>query len=608
MRAAALAVGHVPTPARAVRVARNTAVWQVAAFGGFLTTGVALWVLSLSSIPLDEMTDLGLGSVLPPGIWIGIGLVTVACAIAWRAASVPMMALGVLATIVVLHGLGVLGEPTMRFATAWQHVGIADYIATHGAVDPNIDAYFNWPGFFILGAFITKTLGIDNIEPIARYAPLFYNALYVLPLAAIGRSLFVDRRTVWLGIWLFFVCNWIGQDYFSPQGFGIFLYLVLIAVVLRWFKGVPRAASSDGRRWSRFTQRAWIVADTPSTPIQRVVLIAAILLIALAVVASHQLTPFALVTATLALRLVGWDRLRTLPVALLLMTMLWASYMAVTYLAGHIGDLTGDVGQVNDTVNVSVNGRITGSSGHEAIVKLRLIVMAGFWGIAMLAFLRQAIRRELTLGLFALAFAPFPLLALQSYGGEVVLRIALFSLPFMAFAAATLFVPADRAKPIRSLASVGLACFAVVLLAAFPFTRYGNERMDYYSKAELDATNALYKLAPQGSALFAASWALPWRYQHYADYYYYSSLTDGKPQLDFDEPDPQRLSAAVAARMREAQEPNAFLVIAKSTAAQTDLFGPFKKGSQDRLRRILMTAPEFRVIYTNPDATVFQLR
>ena len=56
-----------------------------------------------------------------------------------------------------------------------------------------------------------------------------------------------DRRVVWLGAWLFFVANWVGQDYFSPQAFAFFLYLVLLGVVVRWL-----GARGDGEPlWAR---------------------------------------------------------------------------------------------------------------------------------------------------------------------------------------------------------------------------------------------------------------------------------------------------------------------------------------------------------------------
>jgi hypothetical protein len=180
----------------------------------------------------------------------------------------------------------------------------------------------------------------------------------------------------------------------------------------------------------------------------------------------------------------------------------------------------------------------------------------------------------------------------------------------MAFAAATLFVSRDpdraRDRPGSPFALVALAGLAVALLVAWPFNRYGNERMDHFPQDEVAAMQELYRVAPEGSALFAASWALPWRYEHYADYYYYSSLSD--LQLNFDEPDPAKLAAAVAERMRSADVERAYVVIATTTIAQNDLFGPWKPGAQVRLRDVLTASPLFRVVFANPDTTILQLR
>jgi hypothetical protein len=607
----------IAAPSRRATVLRSCGGigWPVAIASLLLAAGVALWWLSLPAIHLERMTDVGLASVLPAGTWISFALVTAGCAIAWRQGSTVLLVVGILATILVLYGLGVLAEPTMRFATSWQHVGIADYIATHGTVDPQIDAYFNWPGFFILSGFLSSVAGLHDIEPIARVAPLFYNVMYLPPLVAIGTALFTDRRVVWLGVWMFFVSNWIGQDYFSPQGLGFFLYLVVIAVLLRRFKGFPRPRYTSGGRWrrrsgrrSRLTANATVPADLASTPAQRVLLLAAILLITVAIVGSHQLTPFALIGATAALTFVGWCRARTLWVGMLLITLLWAAYLAVTYLSGHLAELTGQVGAVDSTVNASVGGRLHGSSGHEFIVKLRLVTILLLWFVAMLGFLRRARSGALVVGAVVLAVSPFPLLGLQSYGGEVLLRIALFSMPFMSLAAASLFVPATRHRRITRPAWVALALFGVMLVALFPFNRYGNERMDAYSKQELAAVDALYRVAPHGSALFAASWALPWRYRHYADYYYYSSLTDRAPEIDLDDPDRARLVREVAKRLAAPDASEAFLVITNSTGAQSDLFGPWRPGAQVRLRETLAASTRFRVVYQNPDAVVFELQ
>ncbi|MBA2633472.1 MAG: hypothetical protein H0U86_10825, partial [Chloroflexi bacterium] len=499
---------------RAVPSWRTQITADVAVALALLGSGIVVWVLSLDAIALDDMTDVGLASALPLGIWVSFGLVTAGCAVAWRTGRSALMAAGVLSTILVLHGLGVLGEPTMRFGVSWQHVGVADYIATHGSVDPRIDAYFNWPGFFVLTAFLSDVAGLENTEPIARYAPLFYNAMYLLPLLVIGRALFEDARLIWLGIWLFFVNNWIGQDYYSPQGLGLFMYLVVLAVLLRWFKSAP-PAFRPGQRWCRLREwlaaRATRIADAPSEPAQRVVLIGAIVLVMAAVVGSHQLTPFAIVAAVTALVLIEWCGLRTLPVALLLIALLWTAYLATTYLDGHLSTLAQEVGAVDTSLDRNVAGRLHGSAGHELVVRLRLAAAALLWLAAAGGFVRGARRGYARPAVAVLAVAPFPLLGLQSYGGEVALRIALFALPFMAFLAASLVVPATKA-PVSIKASALLACVATVLVMLFPFTRYGNERMDYYSPAELAGVRALYRLAPHGSFLVGGTDALPWRY------------------------------------------------------------------------------------------------
>jgi len=612
----------VPASGRSRQLSRNAIGWQSVIAITLIGIGVGVWWLSLSAIALGQMTDLGLGSVLPAGTWLSIGLVTVGWVFAWRSGNDFLIVTGILATILVLFGLGVFGEPTLRFATTWTHVGIANYIATHGSVNPNIDAYFNWPGFFILSAFISEVAGLKNIIPVARGAPLFFNVMYMLPLVSIGRSLFHDRRVVWLGVWLFFVNNWIGQDYYSPQGLGFFMYLVVIAVLLRWFKGMPKSGmASDGQRWrlgllkplarvaQSLTRKATIVADAPSIGSQRLILITSILVITAAVVASHQLTPFALVVSSAALVLIGWCQLRTLPLGILLITLLWSAYMAVTYLFGHLQSLTSSVGAISSTVGSNVGDRLTGSVGHEYIVKLRLITTGVLWSIAALAFVKQAVRGRLMIGLAVLALSAFPLVFIQSYGGELVLRVALFSMPFMVFAAASLFVPADIQTPMSRMAVAAVVCYGALLLLTFPFNRYGNERMDYFSKAEVAGVQALYRIAPTGASLYAADDSLPWRYEKYADYYYYFSLADSNSDVNLDLKDSRKVTREVAAFMRpQYGSKSSFLIITKSTEAESDLFGPWERGAQVRLRRILSVSPYFRVVYQNPDAAVFELK
>src|SRR5262249_40210758 len=142
--------------------------------------------------------------------------------------------------------------------------GLTEYLMRTGRVDPYLDAYFSWPGFFIFSALLVKTMGVASILSFAAWSSFALNLLFVGPLYSIYSSFTSDRRLVWLGIWFFALSNWIGQDYYAPQGFDFFLYLVVIAIMLRWLKKKSPAFICDpGKsadppvgRWRRFF--AWL--------------------------------------------------------------------------------------------------------------------------------------------------------------------------------------------------------------------------------------------------------------------------------------------------------------------------------------------------------------
>ena len=64
----------------------------------------------------------------------------------------------------------------------------------------------------------------------------------------------MDGRAVWAGVWIFFATNWVGQDYFSPQGLVYALYLVVLAILLTWFAGPPGGRRRVFRLPARFAR------------------------------------------------------------------------------------------------------------------------------------------------------------------------------------------------------------------------------------------------------------------------------------------------------------------------------------------------------------------
>ncbi|WP_446215624.1 hypothetical protein [Micromonospora sp. IBHARD004] len=106
-------------------------------------------------------------------------------------------------------------------------------------------------------------------------------------------------------------------------------------------------------------------------------------------------------------------------------------------------------------------------------------------------------RRQGDLGLLTLAGAPFLLLAMQSYGGEILLRVYAFALPFMAILLAALLVPVWPARR-RVLAALTAGSLSTVLIGAFFGARYGNEAFEQVRPADHRAVEWLYAHAPAG--------------------------------------------------------------------------------------------------------------
>ena len=146
----------------------------------------------------------------------------------------------------MLHGATSLIDEEPAFNVVWRHAGVTDYVMTTGRVNPDIDAYFNWPGFFILAALVTRTAGLDSALGLSGWAPVAFELLYLPALVVISRAFTADRRLAWVAVWLFYVTNWVGQDYLSPQAMGYLLYLAMVAVILT---ALSRRAAPDLAGW-----------------------------------------------------------------------------------------------------------------------------------------------------------------------------------------------------------------------------------------------------------------------------------------------------------------------------------------------------------------------
>jgi hypothetical protein len=473
----------------------------------------------------------------------------------------------------------------------WRHAGFTDYFLRHGSTDTRLDAYFAWPGFFVALAFLTRASGLDTPEhllSVANWAPLFFNLLYGLVLFAIYSSLTSDRRVRWLALWFFFVNNWAGQDYMAPQALAYLLYLVLIWTVIRSFR--------TGPPWPSWLNRlARDRSETQSAGRLRLAPLIVVLAIFSALVVSHPLTPFFTLSAVFVLIVFGGVRPWWLLAVLLAVVGVWDALTMRDFLAGHSEVLTSVWSGISGKLDQNLAARIVGSPEHLFIVRLRLVMTASLWALAGLGALRLWRSRATQLTAVMLALAPLSMVPLQAYGGEMLIRAEFFALPFVTFLAAQLFYPLAT-SPDSWRKAVALLLTSILMVCAFLFTRFGNERQDYMPTAEVQASRYLYANAYPGTLLV---WApnLPVKYRDIEMYQY-----DDVNGNDLKTMDVKAFERRLISRNREAH-----VVITRSAKASVDMSSGLKPGSLDRFQAALEAAPDFHVVFYNQDAEIFVL-
>jgi len=587
--------------------AARAAEWLVVT--GVSVGSLALWLIAVRSVNLDAMTDVGLVSVLPA--WSYLAFVPIAAAFALildgERQSTWLLATIVVVLVLMLYGAVPFVEGEARFSPSWRHIGVIDFVTRHGGVEPTLDAYHNWPGLFILASAVAGALGLTDLTGVALWAPVWFNLLYLPVLFVLLDSLTDDRRAVWLGIWLFYLTDWIGQDYFSPQAFGFFLFLAMIAVLVRWLaardaagNGVFVAAGLPviGRLprpvrtvVDRVLQRDQMRAEGLS-PGARAGLMAAFLAIFGFTIAGHQLTPFFAVSAVAALVVLGRVRWPSLPIVMGVMVATWVAFMAVAFLIGHFQNVAGYVGTLSDSFVANLTARLLGSHGHLSVVYVRLAFAVGVWLLAGVGVLRRLHAGRWDVTAVALALAPFPLLAVQAYGGEMLLRIYLFSLPFMALLIAFAFLPRRREEPLQRFGVI-VVLLTMTAIPAFMVARYGNERIESFRPGEVAAVEQLYEMAPKGSMLIGVVGDVPWKNIRYEEYRYRPS-GDDTYYGDLN---------TMYAEMVQYNGP-VFLILTRTQSAYAEMILGASPRDWDAFEQQLFATGWFQIVSRTPDATI----
>ncbi|PJM96188.1 hypothetical protein [Streptomyces sp. CB01373] len=576
--------------------------------GCLLITALLLyWVpaLRLGDSDLDRMGGLGLISVLPLPTLAGAALLTgVFAALLWlRREHRTLLLVTLVATVVSLHALPAVIESAPRFATAWQHLGFIDFIDRTGSAVPDLDARWSWPGFFAVAAFVARACGLSDFTEVIRWWPLTVQLLYLPPMFLLTRSLRASWRARWTGVWIFVLSGWVGQDYFSPQGFTYLLYLAFVAILLVWFRA-PRML------WT--TARPGEAEVEPADRRQRAVLLLVVIGLFAASVPAHQLTPFVMLGVLAVLVLVRRSELRGLPVLFAVMAAFWLGFMAEPYWSGHFDELFGGVGGVGSNVSTSVSGRIQGGdSTHQLVLYARVLLAGSVMAAACWGWWRRREHKYRERSLLVLSFVPFLGFGMQSYGGEMALRVFMFALPGAALLAALALFPRtgataeERDKDRVSLAPLAALMAGLLLMGGFLVARWGNETFERIRPGEVAAMDYVYAhdrptvrlLWLSNDPATNVTPAMPWGARDMERVDYVPTLAPADPVL----------VSGLVESLKDAG-PNAYLMINRSQVTYLRMDVGYSAAWESRLVRNLDDRRELRKVLANDDVTLYELR
>lgn len=579
---------------------------------------LACWTVALGRTHPEQVSGFGLLGQLPPEYFAGLILLAASFAVAaLREADRPvLLAAHLIALIVIVHATTAVLYPEPRYTWTYKHIGVVEYIATHGRVDRSVDIYQNWPGFFALNAWLSRVTGMSPVN-YAGWAQVAFALANVSGVMFVVRGLTRDRRLPWVAAWLFLLANWIGQDYLAPQAVAFFLALVVFGLVIRcspWgrpprtrlgLKVLRLSNTLAGRLSRRRVARPRESADPPLSG-RAALLVGGLCFVALLV--SHPLSPF-MVIAALVVLIVATRRPPVWVVGLMLgATAVWVA-LGFDFVTSHFKLL--DFGQSASArvapAGADLPGVAVGLNTSRGVIALLVV-------IAAVGFLRR--RRMGYWDSIPLAFIGGPALLVlgQSYDGEGPLRAYLFALPFLCFFAAAACLP--REGRVGPGGAWRLLAASLVIGAGGLFGYFGQEPVNYVTSPDVATSRWFYDHAPRGATLTYAAPNFPDRVgAGYADH------LDAPRALTNDPRVRANLSGAaqsgsscdqtcalrrdVTAFLERGGPRRAYLVISPSQERYTRFHGLAPAGALGRLTRALTGAPGFTPVFRRDGATIF---
>jgi hypothetical protein len=433
-----------------------------------------LWALSVRQAGLavnQGIGELGLISVLPLVFFVSFSLLT-ACFLATLSMdgrSQLMLFCQLIMLILLLYLTPVLIEGTARFTPAYVYYQAVDYISQSGNIDPIVQWIHSWPAFSIAFSTLTQIAALTRTPGeqvfLGLYPSLFNIALF-FPVFSLVRVIVDQQKLRWIAIWVFYIANWVGQDYFSVQSFALFAFILLLFAL---FKIMDSQGGTAG----------WFLVST---------------LLFSYLATSHFLSSLASLAVIVTLVAFKHFRAPTLALLFAVLAASWIAYGATARLPWAIIQVISQALKFQAIVGASVTARVAGSLAHIVVTQTRIIFSASISMFALSGLFLvwksgKTGKTERRIALIVVAVCS--LAGLFAYGGELFMRIFVLSLVPMAY----FICKGSSSRLFFSILAIFLLFMAPPLHIV---AHYGNERMDYVPPSELAGVRFFYNNTSQG--------------------------------------------------------------------------------------------------------------
>jgi hypothetical protein len=540
----------------------------------------------------------GLFLTVGPFWYVGLAVI-VGCAV-WAKTSGTSPAIPVLAlsAVTVFSQAIAYGSPTVMSAA--RHVGILDYIRVNEGASPWLDIYQAWSGLFAGIAWLSDVGNIADAMVIATWWPVLLSVASALAVAVLASRWLTGGYRIWFAAAVFALPNSLNTTYFSPQSLGLFLSLVIFALIV-----VPRGRAArevfvpKTARALRL-QRAWYRVDQFTRPVG-LSRLALVLYLSCVLAVTHQISPYLAGAALFLLVFFGYVRPWWMPLVVLTPAVVWAVFNAgvldrfVSWSA---------FGQIGRNISPPVHSYTQLPTPPVTDLAFRLpaaaLVVVGI--VALIAAVQH--RNRVAFALLFVAASPASLFFATDYGQEGIFRVVLFAVPWLAIIAAGL-----RWKWRQATTPV----IAISLSALLAVNIFGLTALDWNRVTRGDsavATQIFEDDAPPGATvlIMGSGNATPGsRTAKYLDARYLSRESLGgypDPTEPYDaQRDVEQLTAAFSGWESSAY----YALVSESTGAYGERYGFQTYSDYLQLEKAMADSPLWDPVFVGPTTTLYEM-